>query len=131
MQPGEQDPGVLANDVIRRNIEELRALEAGWDGLNSLPINRGSLAKLLGILGVALQAAPDLIPALVPLHSGGVQAEWHGAGRDVEVCVEPDGQIIALAAEGENYHADIESADILPNEALQALCNFLPYLRPS
>jgi hypothetical protein len=128
-QASEPLPIVVAGTFFQRNIEDLTALEAGWDGPESLPTSRDSLVKLLGQLSVIMEVMSDSTPTLVPLRSGGVQAEWCSAEKRVEVGVDPDGQMYAFAADGEDYQVEVETVDVLPNEAVEALRAFLHRLR--
>lgn len=72
-------------------IEELSALQAGWDLAAALPIDREIMkhAKRL----VAVLAAPGTpAPSVVPTINGTVQLEWHTLRCDAEVEVLADNE---------------------------------------
>ncbi len=60
-----------------------------WDSYRAQPTNRRFVAKLLNILSDLMQDdAPP--PQITPLTDGGVQAEWHHEGQDLEIVVPAD-----------------------------------------
>jgi hypothetical protein len=76
-----------------RSMLRLARLPAGWDSRGAPRIERtvveNALLLLAGILEV--QTAP---PAIVPTVSGGVQAEWHMGGLNVEIEFNPSAEAL-------------------------------------
>jgi hypothetical protein len=90
--------------AAERSASEILCLATGWNGPGSRPINRKSLAKLLRVL-LELGADDAPVPQLVPLSSGGIQAEWHFLKQSIEVGVTAAGEILALATDQEGNYA--------------------------
>lgn len=69
-----------ASAVKPEKIAALAALEEGWDSYGAAPVT---------------QAALDVVRciAVVPTVNGGVQVEWHANGWEVEIEVDPDGEV--------------------------------------
>lgn len=82
---------------VRVTLEEImRAihLAKGWAGVGSVPATRRAVVTALMVL-VETMAEDSVPPQVVPTFDGGLQLEWHCAGVDLEVYVEPDGQVSA------------------------------------
>jgi hypothetical protein len=63
----------------------------GWDSYQAQPTNPQLVVRLLNILSELMQ--PNYLPPqITPLADGGVQAEWHCNGRDLELVVAADEQ---------------------------------------
>lgn len=106
---------------VRRDINDLTNLKAGWDGTRSHPVNIRRVWKLLRIL-IRLGAPAVPKPQLVPLPSGGVQAEWHHFGHNIEVGVTSDGEIFAFATnENGDDAVELEETWFIPRDKLVAL----------
>lgn len=58
--------------------------EAGWDGYSAKPTNQNYVDLLLTNLFPLMQHN-SLPPIIMPLADGGVQAEWHKNGVDLEI----------------------------------------------
>jgi hypothetical protein len=91
------------------NIHSLLELREGWSGYKSHPVDRPALVGLLAIL--ASMELPGIPFQLVPLVSGGVQAEWHRSNSVAEFVVDVDGSCALLstgptAADGALFEAD-------------------------
>jgi hypothetical protein len=80
-------------------MEAVIALEAGWDGSNGRPMTVDAFITALKVLEETM-AWDTVAPTIVPVSDGGVQLEWHCAGVDLEVYIEPGGQISAWCREG-------------------------------
>ena len=67
----------------------LASMPAGWDSRSAPRIERSTIERALRLLAGILESrsAP---PAVVPTVPGGVQAEWHMAGLDIEIDFCPD-----------------------------------------
>lgn len=68
-------------------VDDLAALEDGWDGYG----------KGCKITDAALATARHT--QIVPLADGGLQMEWHIAGFDCEIEIQPDGKITSFYVE--------------------------------
>jgi hypothetical protein len=70
-------------------VSRLRMVTAQASGYGESPTDTKSAASLIGFLSRALdRRAPA--PSLAPLSDGGIQAEWHRGGLDVEILVSDD-----------------------------------------
>lgn len=99
---------------IRRSTQEVLSLRPGWNGPGSYSVNWKNLEKLLRVLA-NLNAYDAPGPQLVPLSSGGVQAEWHYQDQSIEIGVNADGEIFAFATdEAGEYTVDLEAAWFIP-----------------
>ncbi len=80
---------VWITEVVRRlNIAvAAAATEPGWQPITNTAIIRG-LQTLRSVM-----SADSSRPSLAPTPEGGLQFEWHEAGWDIEVEVEPDGTV--------------------------------------
>jgi hypothetical protein len=58
----------------------LRSLEPGWDSYRGLPISEKAIDSLAGF-------------SVVPCSAGGIQLEIHQDGYDIEICIDPKGEI--------------------------------------
>lgn len=78
---------VWITEVVRRlNIAVAAAAsEPGWPPITNTAIVRG-LQTLRSVM-----SADSSRPSLAPTPAGGLQFEWHDAGWDIEIEVEPDG----------------------------------------
>ena len=74
---------------VLRSLAERWGARLGWDGYRAVPTNPRLVAELLNILSDLMQHnfRP---PQITPLADGGVQAEWHSGGRDLEIVVPAD-----------------------------------------
>ena len=88
-----RSPGWLRQ--LAADLNRLLSLTPGWDGRRALPISetavRALTAVLVPIMDVPPLHVPQEQPDIFPLPDGGLQAEWHAGGEDVEVEVEGDG----------------------------------------
>lgn len=87
---------------VELRLHALQALEVDWDSYGASPISSRAVATArdvlltasasLGLVG--LYASPS---AIMPLHTGGVQMDWDGDTRSLEVRVSPLGAFSYLA----------------------------------
>jgi hypothetical protein len=69
-----------------RSMNERWGSYEGWDSYDAKPTQISLAVKLLNYLSeIAPKNAPA--PTITPLVDGGVQAEWHRRGKDLEVVV--------------------------------------------
>jgi hypothetical protein len=113
---------------LRSDINDLTNLKSGWDGTGSHQVNVRRIWKLLRIL-LRLDATAAPKPQLVPLPSGGVQAEWHHFKQTIEVGVTSDGEIFAFATDknGDDI-VELEDNWFIPRDKLVALRHSLSSL---
>lgn len=62
----------------------------GWDSYDAKPTNLDLAVKLLNILSGVMEES-FITPLTTPLADGGIQAEWHDRGKDLEIVVSADG----------------------------------------
>ena len=83
----EADAAITCSAWFLPTVHTMRgivALPAGWDSRSAAPINRRTIERALRLLALILDtetAAPSIVPTVL----GGVQAEWHMGGLDVEI----------------------------------------------
>jgi hypothetical protein len=92
-------------DSAFRDLEELAELEADWDTYGGLPPSAHATATagraMVAVMerfgsSVGERAAPY---AVLPIADGGIQVEWRGLGREIEVSISPSGNISYLLIE--------------------------------
>jgi hypothetical protein len=71
-------------------LDRVVRLPKNWDSNGALPIQRKAVENALRWLDRLLDEE-TFPPAIVPTVVGGVQAEWHMAGLDIEIDFGPDG----------------------------------------
>lgn len=99
---------------VAKRLSQFKSLPSGWEP-SAPPISALALDALLAFLDMASSPrTPE--PAIVPLIDGGVQAEWHTAGVDLEVSASPSGKLTAFVA-GEGVD-QFEEETISPTLAL-------------
>jgi hypothetical protein len=81
-------------DIFTAASKRLQALPTGWDGPGSVPSSKVALYKAEQIARDALTDLPDALPPyLVPAGDGSVQVEWHGTIAEIELTVDPNGNL--------------------------------------
>ena len=90
---------------LRRALADLERIATrlrGWDGSDGLPLAADALVTAARLV-VRLSRDDELLPHLVPLSTGGVQLEWHVAGRSLEIEVDRRGRphFLAVTAGGD------------------------------
>ncbi len=81
-------PGWLTEVVRCLNIAvDAARAEPGWQPITYTAVIR-SLEALRDVMSV-----DSARPSLTPTPEGGLQFEWHDAGWDVEIEIEPDGRV--------------------------------------
>jgi hypothetical protein len=71
---------------VLESLAERWGAQAGWDSYQAKPTNTALVVRLLNILSDLMQDE-FLAPLITPLADGGVQAEWHNQGVDLEIVV--------------------------------------------
>lgn len=74
---------------VLSSLPERWGIESGWDGHRAVPTNLNLVVRLLNVLSSVMDEhfSP---PQVTPLSDGGMQAEWHACGRDLEIVVSAD-----------------------------------------
>lgn len=86
-------------EPLLKQLESVLALKPGWDGGDGRRVTIDALATGLRVLEETM-AWDTVAPTVIPVSDGGIQLEWHCAGVDLEVYIEPDGQVSAWCREG-------------------------------
>jgi hypothetical protein len=117
--------------ALRPTIEKLAefaALKRDWDSYGGLPASPRAVSgatELLILLADRLAHLPPeaIIPYTVaPIADGGIQLEWHGREREIEVDIGPSGALGYLVIEGQGdqrrFH---EQSDVSLESALSQI----------
>jgi hypothetical protein len=76
-------------DPVLKSLSERWGARPGWDSYQARPTNQRLVVKLLNLL-FDLLGDDSSSPQITPLADGGVQAEWHSRGQDLEIVVSAD-----------------------------------------
>lgn len=71
-------------DPVIRRLDELVALQPGWDGYKGVPVTFSNAYFAIEVLEACCRG-DDPIPQIVPGTSGDLQIEWHLEKGDVEL----------------------------------------------
>lgn len=123
---------VLARRVIQRpeyrwhkaaldQLNDLVALERGWDGYRAGPVRFDTANFALQMLERAC-AEDTPCPQIVPGADGDLQIEWHFANGDIELHVRGPLQVSAWACiDGVEQEAELTNDFTLPAEWLSSM----------
>jgi hypothetical protein len=76
-------------EPVLQSLSERWGVRPGWDSYGARPTNPELVVRLLNVISDLLRDdSPP--PQIMPLADGGVQAEWHRPGRDLEIVVPAD-----------------------------------------
>jgi hypothetical protein len=107
---------------LKADISAIFSLKKGWSGPQSHAVSERSVAKLLLLLIMEIEAYKFRPPQLVPLVTGGIQAEWHYRGQSVEIGITADGEIFAFATDlVGNVVVEIDDSWFIPSGKLAML----------
>jgi hypothetical protein len=112
---------------ISRELERIAGLRPDWDSYGSAPPSSESInvaRRLVGtVYGEALLSAknPSLPYSIAPLSGGGVQLEWRGENKTVEVQVGPSGAFGYLLIKGVEPTCESEEEDDVPESRILEL----------
>jgi hypothetical protein len=85
---GEDGPPRWLDEVVRRlNVAVAAATAEGWPPMTHTAVI-SSLQALRRVMGL-----DSIRPSVTPTSEGGLQFEWHDAGWDVELEVDPNGNV--------------------------------------
>lgn len=104
-----QAPGWLAQ-VLRR-LREIEDLPRDWDGRDARAASPDALKCAFVVLR-KFMASDFATPAVIPTPDGGVQFEWHDAGWDLQVEIDPSGEADVWGehiARGTRFYGDVDS----------------------
>lgn len=105
--------------TLEDRLSKLLYLRPDWDSYGAQPIQAKAADQAVTLLlGVMNDRSPT--PSVVPTSAGGVQLEWHVQEIDLEIEINPAGNVTAFSRDG---RSGIEWEDLLPNA--------LPRLRES
>lgn len=103
-----QAPGWLT-EVLRR-LREIEDLPRDWDGRDARAASPGALKRAFVVLS-KFMARDFAAPAVIPTPDGGMQFEWHDAGWDLQVEIDPSGAADAWGehiASGTRFYGDVD-----------------------
>lgn len=78
-----------------QSLSHLRQLESGWDGHSAKMITDDACEVAVRLLVSLAVPAPPTVQ-IFPLTNGGVQLEWHAGDNDLEIEVDPIGEVHAF-----------------------------------
>ena len=85
-------------ELFQSRLSSISGLKDGWDGVNSITIDKSVLAKSARLLDVAFSSVDSPVaPAVVPCGDGSLQLEWRLPKTRFEIDIEPNGSIEAWA----------------------------------
>ncbi len=84
------------DEYLGVELNRLFALPPRWDDLSADEITVEAVKNLVAVL-VRIAGEGSPAPQLFPLLDGGIQAEWHVGGNDIEVEVNAIGEVYVLA----------------------------------
>jgi hypothetical protein len=125
-RPQEQTEEACGNITwLNPTMEALTGLPWGEDNLpdDRQPPEPRAAAHLLWVLVDVLEANTIPPTSIIPTSSGGVTAEWHVNGYDLDIVCDPDGRVLFyfLDPSGDEYEGPGE-------ESMQKIRNFVKCL---
>lgn len=102
-------------DSVIQAAAELLLLEPDWNSYGAKPIELSAVGNTIVLLTQIMQAETPA-PSLIPTTYGGVQAEWHERGLDIQARVESPGLVYFYCLDqrsGEEQEAQL-STDLSP-----------------
>jgi hypothetical protein len=126
----EQKRGPALAEIGSR-LDEIAGLEHDWDSYGSEPPSAFAVLTartLVRDVAARVPASPEdhAIPfAILPLSGAGVQIEWRGASRAIEVDISRDGELSYLLLEGYGSARAAEERHNVPRSGLLDLISAL------
>lgn len=93
---GNSSPLPLWAIHAQQELQRLVDLPACWDGHRAKRITRAAVETVVRALEASM-AERTPVPQYFPLPDGGLQAEWHADGHDIEIEVDAEGSVYVLA----------------------------------
>jgi hypothetical protein len=95
-------------------ISDLKKLEQNWDSYGALPVADGAISSIRVLLS-NLEIDDMPTPHVAPLPDGGVGLHWRVGARDLEIEVEPNGEVhyLQTIVGGESVSGDTEAQNAL------------------
>lgn len=116
------------DEYLSTELNRLFALPPLWDDLSADEITVEAVRSLVTVL-VRISSEGSPAPQLFPLLDGGIQAEWHVGGNDIEVEVNAIGEVYVLATRAnEETIADGEVSVPGNDPVIEAAATFLNQL---
>jgi hypothetical protein len=118
---------ILPSPAILQHLKAIESLESDWDSYGSEAPSAQAVAaarSLISTVHIASlyargkRADPH---AILPLSGGGIQIEWRGEGRAIEVEVGRDGTFGYLLAKGQEPLRQFEEGDGVPRSQIVEL----------
>jgi hypothetical protein len=79
-------------ELSRKKLENIQALELGWDGYGAGPIRRDVIFYTGAVLNEVMESRTPA-PHIAPMAHSGVMIEWHTKGIDLEIEIERPGSL--------------------------------------
>lgn len=79
-------------ESVVRQLEDLSALDEGWDGFRAGPIRRDVITFAVRVLESIMRPSTPP-PHITPMSHEGLMLEWHRNGFDLEIEIEKPGQL--------------------------------------
>jgi hypothetical protein len=115
-----------------RRLADLAGLPEDWDSYGASPPSARAISTAYNLL-FALEdrfgpsIGEQLQPyAVAPLASGGVQLQWRGLQREIEVDIDPTGRLGYLLIEGESAARTFSEADDVVLPTLLLIVKLMP-----
>jgi len=102
--------------TVLGRVQHLMALRPNWDSYGSRPIEPNSVFYALEFLRTSM-TQEGKAPQIVPTSKGGLQLEWHANGVDLEVDVDPAGDV-SLSFDKDD-RSEEQTGSALATEALE------------
>ncbi|MGA2254556.1 MAG: hypothetical protein ABSG53_07845 [Thermoguttaceae bacterium] len=111
-------------DDLLAEISELVKLEESWDSYGARPIDPHCVEATANLfLPIFNSDTPR--PSVVPINRGGIQLEWHRAGTDLEIEIEPPERLHVFFGKDR----ETTEAEMMLTDDLRPLARFLEGLK--
>ncbi len=123
-------PQVSLAPIFER-LKELAQLKADWDSYGAEPVSSVALVAAFELLDAVKErlcrkVREPLPQFIAPLADGGLQLEWSGQQGDIEVEIDPNGDLGYVLIEGQGTNRKFkEQHQVSLNEVLNLLSQFL------
>ncbi len=90
---------------VAHQLRELHGLGVNWTGYRAMPVQSRLIETAFSEVLANVMPSEGAVPRIVPCVDGGIQLEWHRGGWDVEVNLDPMGEIWVDAARADGTDA--------------------------